>query len=153
MSSVVIWLVAFGTYLLFAGTISADELVTGTVLASLATLWAYVVRQNTHRRFSAAREQIRPVLRAVAGVVPATMRTSAVLLEAVTRGSSPGRTMRCRFRFGFSEDPRARSRRALAVLCASLTPDRFVVIVERARSEALIHTIGSRREPDPEWLL
>ncbi len=153
MNSIVMWCVAFGSYLLFAGTISFSELLTGVGLATLAVLFAHVVRENSRRRFSAAREQIRPLLRAVGDILPATGRTGAVLAAVVVCGGSPGRSMRSRFRFGLAEDPRQRTRRGLAVLCASLAPNRFVVDVERARGEALTHAVDrSSAEADPEWL-
>jgi hypothetical protein len=153
MATFVIWCLAFGAYLLFAGTLSLDELITGAVLATLAAAWARTISACSWQRFAAAREQIMPVVRALGGVFPATLRTFAILLAVVVRGSSPGRAMATRFSFGLAEDPRQRSRRAIAVLCASLAPDRFVVNVERARAEALIHGIEpGGRELDPGWL-
>lgn len=151
--AIVIWCVAFGTYLLLACTISLSELLTAFAVAVLAVLWAHLIRSNSRRRFSAGREQIVPGLRAFAGLFPATLRTAAILGKVAIRGGSPGCLVRSRFEFGRSENPRQRTRRALAVLCASLAPDRFVVAVERRRSEALIHAIDdSRGETDPEWL-
>ena len=153
MATIVIWCVAFGSYLIFAGTISVNELITGAVAATLAAAWAYVISDCARRRFGAHREQIVPTLRAIAGLGPATLRTAAVLIGAALHGGSPGRALRGPLRFGVCDDPAARSRRALAVLCASLAPDRFVVHLDHRRSEAVMHAIdGAERQSDPEWL-
>lgn len=153
MTSVGIWCFAFGSYLLFAGTISLSELLTGFVAAMLAAFWALLIRASSRHRFEARREQIPPVLRASVGIFPATLRTAAVLGKVAVSGGSPSRSMRSRFRPGPSEDPREQSRRAIAVLCASLAPNRFVVNAERRRGEALLHSIDrSNSELDPEWL-
>jgi hypothetical protein len=153
MATVVIWCVGFGSYLIFAGTVSFDELITGAAVATLATAWAYLISGCARRRFGASREQIVPALRAIAGLAPATLRTAAILTGAALRGGSPGRALRSPLRFGVWDDPAARSRRALAVLCASLAPDRFVVHLDQGRSEAVMHAIGrAEREVNPEWL-
>jgi hypothetical protein len=153
MTTIVIWCVAFGSYLLFAGTISFDELITGAVVATLAAAWAYLISDCSRRRFSAHREQIIPALRTIAGLGPATLRTALILARVAMRGGTPGRAMRSRLRFGVCDDPAARSRRALAVLGASLAPDRFVVHLDHRRSEAVMHAIArAERQSDPEWL-
>jgi hypothetical protein len=105
-------------------------------VAILAAIWAHVIHATSLIRFSPAREQIAPVLGALAAVFPATVRTGAVLGQVAICGGSPGRSMRSRFQFGVGENPGQRMRRALVVLCASLAPNRFVVDVERGRGEA-----------------
>lgn len=147
-----VWCFVFGTYLIFAGTLSVSELLTGVVVSALATVWAGLISASPARRFSAAKEQIRPALVAVAALFMATVRTGGVLAKVAVRGGSPGRSVRSRFRFGPREDPRARSRRAIAVLCASLAPNRFVVEVERSRGEALLHAVDMSAAPNSEWL-
>jgi hypothetical protein len=153
MATLVIWCVAFGSYLLFAGTISFNELITGAGVATLVAAWSYLISECSRRRFGAHREQIAPVLRALAGLGTATLRTAIVLTGVAVRGGSPGRALRSPLRFGLCDDPAARSRRALAVLCASLAPDRFVVHLDHRRREAIMHAIThAKRESDPEWL-
>jgi hypothetical protein len=153
MATIVIWCVAFGSYLLFAGTISFNEVITGALAATLAAAWAYLVSSCSRRRFGAHLEQIAPGFRAAASLGPATLRTSAVLARVAVRGGSPGRAARNALRFGVCDDPAARSRRALAVLGASLAPDRFVIHLDHRRSEAIMHAIDrAERESDPEWL-
>lgn len=153
MATIVIWCVAFGSYLLFAGTVSANELITAAAVAALASAWAYLISDCARQRFGAQHEQIVPALRALAGLAPATLRTALVLSRVATHGGTPGRALRNPLRFGVDDDPAARSRRALAVLGASLAPDRFVVHLDRRRSEAVMHAIAQAdRVSDPEWL-
>lgn len=150
----VVWCLGFGFYLLFAGTVSADELATAAVLASFATAWAALIRNAAAPvRFAVFRQLFAAGLRAVFGLVPATVRTWGTLLRAAVSGRSPSRATVADFRYGVEDDPRERSRRALAVLGASLAPDRFVVRVDPERSRVLLHDFGHpNRVPDAGWL-
>jgi multisubunit Na+/H+ antiporter MnhE subunit len=151
--STVTWCLSLGTYLLFAGTISLTEFLAGLACATVLTGWARVIRRHSGRHFVAAREQIWPVLAALADLVPATGHTGIVLAKAAIAGGSPGCSRRFRFRFGADDDPSDRTRRAIAILIASLAPNRFVVDAERNRGFALMHAIdGSQGETDAEWL-
>lgn len=149
----VIWCLAFSIYLVFAGTVSLNEMATAVVLASLVAAWAGVIRHTSLQVFAFRRDAVAVMLRALGDVIPATLRTLRQLLAAARNGESPAQAYVTQFRFGAKEEPRERMRRAVAVLAASLTPDRFVVRVEKNRNEVLIHRIGrSRREADPQWL-
>jgi Na+/H+ ion antiporter subunit len=153
ISGIIIWCLAFGSYLLFAGTVSVTELVTGLALGVFAASWATLIRENSRPRFGAAREQVAPLLSALAALWPATVRTGSVLCKVAVCGGALGRSIRARFKPGSRAQPRQCMRRALAVLCASLAPNRFVVDLERGRGEALLHAIdGSSEQADPEWL-
>jgi hypothetical protein len=148
-----IWFIAFGAYLLFVGEISRNELVTGCVLASFAAVWAYSAREISNVRFAASRRQIRPILRATAKLGPATARTGIQLLYFAANGGRLARAVQVTFESGAADDPADRSRRAIAMLGASLAPDRFVVNEDRGRSRVDIHEITrSGRDPEPEWL-
>jgi hypothetical protein len=138
MTRIAIWCFACVIYLVFAGSLGTHELVVAAVLATLSTLWARAIRENSRRQFSAAREQVAPLLRAIGDLFPATLRSGAALLKAAARSGSPGRALSCRFHFGLDDEPRQRSRRAFSVLCASLAPNRFVINIERGRAEAII---------------
>lgn len=154
--ALVIWGLSFICYLVVAGTISFNELATAFALASLATLWAVIIRRSSVQRFAWRNDAIVPMLRALADLFPATLRTfarSARSLAAATAGRSPGHTVGTPFHFGARDDPRERSRRAIAVLFASMTPDRFVVRLEAERDAALVHHVGPPGgEPDARWL-
>lgn len=146
------WLVAFGLYVLFAGTISMHEIVVAAVLASMATVWAIVIRYNAEQSFTFRADAIVPVARATLQLAPATLTTLVRLLTATAGGTAPGHFATELFHFG-RDDPPERFRRAAAVLAASLTPECFVVRIHKERDGVTNHRIGaSRRAPDPQWL-
>jgi hypothetical protein len=81
-----------------------------------------------------------------------TARTAVHLGGAIARGNRPGHVERNYFGYG-ATGAEERTRRAVAAMCASLTPDRFVVIIDRERQSVLLHCIGRPdHEPDPWWL-
>lgn len=148
-----VWCLTFAAYLLFAGTVSGHELVTAVVLAGLAAAWARFISGCSPLRFAASRQLAMPILRAVVGLFRATARTGKLLLKVAVAGGSPGRLHVTDFHYGRRNDGVQRSRRAVAVLLASLSPDRFVVEVDRTSRVVLIHDLVRRRhEPDPRWL-
>ena len=151
MNTCLVWCLAFATYLLFAGDVRVDELIAAFVLASLATVWAAVVRRCSRLRFAPSAEAFSHLLRALARLPAAAARTGRALPKVAVLRSSK-RAQECRFRYGRT-GARDRTRRALAVICASLAPDRFVVDVEPDAQTALLHDILRRsRVPDPRWL-
>lgn len=153
MSTILIWCVTFVMYLLFAGTISTNELVTAVILASLATGWAVLIRASSPRRFAYSREFLPPIARACASLLPATARIGALLFRIAAVGGTPGRSHLTDFHYGRRNDPMQRARRAVAVLLASLAPDRFVIDIDRSRRQVFIHNLSRRdHAPDSRWL-
>jgi hypothetical protein len=152
MVSLVTWCLAYGIYLAFAGDLSLDECVTGLAVATSMTVWAMVIRRSSADRFAASWELVRHVLRAVAAVPSAAVRTSLMFFRTIVAGASPGRAYRDPFRFG-GDNAIDQSRRAVAILCASLTPDRFVIDLNSDDEVALTHYVVRRdHDPDPRWL-
>ena len=109
VAAIVIWCLCFIVYLIFAGTISRNELATALLLASLTTLWANAIGRNTEQFFVWRREALLPILRAVADVLPATLRTLARLLAAAATRRSAARTVTTAFHFGGKNDPGVRA--------------------------------------------
>jgi hypothetical protein len=152
MTVVLIWCFTFGIYLGIAGDASVDECAAGMAVALVMTIWALLIRRSSPNRFAASLDLVRHLLRAVGDVPRAAMQTGVVLFRTVVAGGTPGRAHRDPFRFGH-DDASDRSRRAVAVLSASLAPDRFVVSVNRDDEVALMHDIVRRdHDPDPRWL-
>lgn len=148
------WAAAFALYLLFAGRLGGSEVAAGAALATLATGWAAFVRRCGERSFRGWRAHGRPVLRALAHLAPATLRSGIVLLRVAARGGSPARPMPCAFVRGGRDDPHDCARRATALLIASLAPDSFVLRAAPDRSDVLLHGIfGPPADPDPRWLM
>lgn len=149
----IVWCLTFAAYLVFAGTVSGHELVTAVVLAGLATAWVQFIRGCSPRRFAATRALAMPMLRALGSLFRATARTGKLLLKVAAAGGSPGRVHVTDFHYGRRNDGAQRSRRAAAVLLASLSPDRFVVEIDRKNRAVLIHNLVRRdHEPDSRWL-
>lgn len=150
-------LVAWGTgavlYLVLAGQVSADEIVAAIGLGGGATGWYALARRCSPRRFVFSNDHVRPWLRAVGALAPATVRTAGVLLRVAITGGAPGKAVEQAFSTGPDAGPRDRARRASAVLAASLSPESFVVRAEVGRSEALVHAITPMPLRDPRWLV
>ena len=146
--------VSFAAYLLFAGTLSLGEIVTGAVLSAISAAAAVLLSRLSGRHFAFSIEHLRVWGRALRGVPVATARTGMALAASLHQTKvSPGRADVRPFRPGRTEAPADRARRVTAVLATSLAPSTFVLNVPLQRQEALLHGIG--KEPphtDPEWL-
>jgi hypothetical protein len=149
-----IWFGLFALYLGLAGQAGLHEALTGAIVAGLMTAWAGRVRGHAARRYAFPAGTLRQGGRALAGLLPATVRTGRVLLRAAVSGAQPGHALRRAFAHGPETDPGERGRRACAVLLALLTPDRFVLRADPGRDEALVHALGRPGPaPDPRWLV
>lgn len=154
MSIIPIWCVSFGLYLLFAGEVSLHEIVTGLVLASLAMVWALLIRRTSPRDFTFCYELARALLRSLMHLIPATLETGVALSRIAAMGGPAGRLDSDNFDYGTREHSEDRARRAFAVLLASFAPDRFVVDVRGRSWSVLTHVIVPRQqESDPRWLI
>ncbi|TGE02309.1 hypothetical protein [Methylobacterium nonmethylotrophicum] len=153
-----VWLGTLALYLLLAGGAGLHEAATGAVVAGLLAAWDWRIRARAERRFAVSRAHLAPWGRALAGLVPATLRTGVALARAIPEGGHsgsrhPGHAHRRPFRRGPEDEPGERGRRAGAVLLASLAPDSFVLRADPGRDEVLIHALGRESPPaDPRWL-
>lgn len=153
MKVVSVWCSASALYLLFAGTVSAHESAVAILLGALATPWAWLIRHRARRNFEAFQAHAGPWLHTLRGLNSATLRTAGVLSRVALAGGSPGRTTRATFLRDREDAPRARSRRASAVLLASMAPDRFVLRERPGRDTVLMHElVAGEALPDPQWL-
>lgn len=152
MNTCLVGCLSFAAYLLFAGTVSVNELITAVVLSVLTTIWAAVVRHGSRLRFSMTASAFYHLLTALIRLPGAVARTGGVLMKVAVQGGSPGQAEECAFRYGGAH-ARDRMRRACVVICASLAPDRFVVDLGHETDKALLHNILRHgRAPDPRWL-
>jgi hypothetical protein len=152
MNTCLVGCLTFAAYLLFAGTVSVNELITAFLLSSFATVWTAIVRHYSRLRFAPRADAFSHFLRALIRLPAGAGRTGRALMRVAVQGGSPGRSQECRFRYGHT-DARDRTRRALAVIFASLAPDRFVVDIVSDTETALLHDVLRRgRMPDREWL-
>ena len=141
-------------YLLFAGTLSLSEVVTGAVLGAISAAAAVLLRRLSGRHFAFSTVHIRVWGRALRGVPTATARTGIALAAPFLRlHASSGRADTQPFRPGRTDAPADRARRATVVLATSLAPNTFVLNIPLQRHEALLHGIdGEAPQTNPEWL-
>lgn len=147
-----VWCLAFATYLLFAGRVSLDEVLTAGVVSCLATSWTFLVRRTSQLRFAFTVGAVSHLLRALSRLPSGAARAGGVLIKIAGQGGSPGRPEERRFRYGGTGAVH-RTRRALVVLGASLAPDRFVVEIVHARDIALLHDVLRGSRVLDEWWL
>jgi len=143
-----------GIYLLLAGSLSVSEGFTAALLGIAATAWAAAVRHKTQRRFSWPMDASTLWKRIPRVSARGTFRATGVLLRAALGADARGIPLHIEFHSGRNDSPRDRSRRAAALLAASLAPDAFVIRLDHGRA-ALIHDIvgGQERDHDPNWLI
>jgi multisubunit Na+/H+ antiporter MnhE subunit len=127
-------------YLVFAGTVGTSELIAAVLIGILATLWASLLQRHSERRFRYSTELNILLPRMVRLVIQGTYRTTIALLKSALAGTSPGKALRVDFDPGPRDSATDRTRRALAILAASVAPDSFIVRLDRGR-EALVHSI------------
>jgi multisubunit Na+/H+ antiporter MnhE subunit len=140
VTTLLVTALSMALYLVFAGTVSTSELIAAILVGILATLWAYLVQRHSEQRFRYTMELNILLPRMVRLVVQGTYRTTIALLKSALTGISPGKALRVDFEPGPRDSATDRTRRALAVLAASLAPDSFVVRLDRGR-ETLVHSI------------
>jgi hypothetical protein len=141
-------------YLLLAGTLSVSEGATAVLVGILAGLWTLAIRHQCQNRFGVPRGLLRASASAVRLLLHGTWRATGILLSAAFGAEVRGRPLRVEFHPGVRSSAPERTRRALALLGASVAPDSYVVRLAHGR-EALLHSIGSpgARARDPLWLL
>jgi hypothetical protein len=147
-----LFLMALATSLLLSGQFSWSESLTGVGLAALSTIWWLRVATASDYGFARTHGLARTWLKAAASLPMAVVRTGGVLLRGVATGRSPGRAQQADFDYGPVGDPQARTRRAGAILSASLAPDSFVVRI-RPGHRVELHALGEAAPRDPQWLL
>jgi hypothetical protein len=150
-AALICWCIAFPAYLLTAGQLSAHELVTGAVLATGAALFADLLATTSPLRFNLPGGSLRPMLMALAGLPRASARTAVAHWHVAVAGRSSANTAAAAFDHGARDDPSERMRRAVALLLASLSPDRFVIRMEA--DGTFLHNIApADHAADPRWL-
>lgn len=152
-SALICWCVAFPAYLLTAGGASVHELATGGVFAAGAALFADLLARASSINFDLPDGSLRRSLTAIASLPRASARTGGALWRVAVTGRSWTGSPAIPFQFGARDDPPERTRRAVALLLASLTPDRFVVRMEPEPGGTFLHTIvPAHHAPDLRWL-
>ena len=146
------WMCLFAAYLLFAGQVSLDEVVAGSLCAAMAVLWWEATRRVSTHSFAFEAASWAAVGRACRSLPGATLSVALALLRSVVSRDG-GEVAHWFFAHGQRTAPLDSGRRAVGVLAASLTPDSFVLRTPVMRDEIVVHALPRGGEPpvDPRW--
>lgn len=151
----VTWVVFLGAYFLFAGQVSATEIVAGVPSSAAVGCFAVVLHRTQSRRFRLQGPWWRILGLPLAAVFPDAARVGRVLLRAVRRRpfGAVGVVAPQAFRPG-GDDPAAASRRGLVTLGCSLAPNGYVLEIQQAAKTLLLHRLAPvPPNPDTDWPL
>lgn len=148
MRYVLAWAALWGLYLGLAGSVSVSELLTGAIVALACMGWAALLRRCSPHRFAATRAHLAPWGRSLGQLLPQALATGCVLWRVLWHGGLVGALRAQRFVPGDGALPETHARRATALLAASLAPSRFIVRLEPAAAQALLHELYPGDERD-----
>jgi hypothetical protein len=141
---VAIWLVLVVTYMVFAGSVSANEGLAALVCASLGTFWWWGVGRRGGVLFRFDRGTLSPIGPALRGMPRQTARVALHLVRALLGGVGGG-TIRERsaaeFAWARPEGRTAPAARATGLLAASLAPDSYVLTLDREHGTVATHVL------------
>ncbi|TXN82812.1 hypothetical protein FV234_08665 [Methylobacterium sp. WL8] len=140
-----IWIALDFAYLVFAGTVSVNECVAAIVCATLATAWWWGVGRRGGVRFHFDRAAFRPLGAAILGLPRQTTRAGRDLVEALRADGAGGRICKqsvAELAWATPNGPTAPAARAIGLLAASLAPDSFVLVLDRAHGTVATHALG-----------
>lgn len=133
------WCAALGIWLLSLSAVSTSELVVATLVSLPCGALAVAGRLASRHAWKARPGWVLPVL-----LAPLTIVTDSVqvLSSAVTGGA--GRFERVPVGGGTGSGPLPEGRRAAATFWLSITPGSYVVDIDPATGEALLHVVAER---------
>ncbi|TXM67277.1 hypothetical protein FV226_22250 [Methylobacterium sp. WL12] len=140
-----IWIALDFAYLVFAGTVSVNECVAAIVCATLATAWWWGVGRRGGVRFHFDRAAFRPLGAAIQDLPRQTARAGRHLVEALRADGAGGRICEqsvAELAWVTPRGPAAPAARAVGLLAASLAPDSFVLVLDRAHGTVATHALG-----------
>lgn len=146
-----VWLAAAGTYLLFAGQLTTDELVAAALIGLAGALWWSSVQRTAEVQVSLEAGAAGAAMRALAGLPLACVRVAGRFCVIVAGGKG-GRIVAEAFDAGRQNEATEVGRRAVALLAASLAPDSFVVRVDKEAHRLRSHVILAHPSAaHPRW--
>lgn len=140
------WVVLAALYLALAGSLSADEVTAAGLCGGLGAVWVHQLRRVGDHHLQIRPAALEPLLTALTRLPGETWRVGHRLLRAVARGDvtgedrsvPPAQASHCPLD---GDDPRTAGARAVAVLATSLSPDTYVLRLERERGRVHVHAI------------
>jgi multisubunit Na+/H+ antiporter MnhE subunit len=134
-----------GTYLVFAGQLSAAEIAVGVILACGVATFGLLIRRISGRHYRLRAPWPRLITRGLLSLMRDVPRVGLTLPRALA-GNVRGTIIRYPFEHG-GDAPDDRARRALVVLEQSLAPNSYVIDLE---ADALVlHSLAPRPDADP----
>lgn len=147
----VTWCVAAGAYLLFAGQVSADELVASIIAGFCAGAWLALLRRRAQVQFELRLAVVPALMRAVAALPGACAKVGVALFRSAITGRG-GVIIAQGFDTGRQNEAHEVGRRGAAMLLASLAPDGYVVRVDKEAHCLRSHVIVPSPSPlNTKW--
>lgn len=152
-----VWFVFFGTYMLFAAKLSWQEAIAGSVIALFGAIAAIATIQAAELRY---RPRLAWIWR-LSGLPISVVRDCYVVGQALwwrvtNRRSVTGALLALPFNPG-GDDAESAARRAIVTAGVSISPNTFVVAIDRVHGVLLVHQLVKSPEPpgngDREWPL
>jgi multisubunit Na+/H+ antiporter MnhE subunit len=150
VASWICWLALLtGLWLLFVGAFDRVDVVAGILAAAVAATAAEVVRRQGLLRFRLEPSWVAGAWQVPFRIFSQFVAVSAAALRTVVRRRKP-------FRSGFKtlplhapgDEAAAAGRRAWATWVFTLSPNAYVVEVDRGARQALVHVLLLSRSPD-----
>ena len=148
-----LWIVFLGVYLLFAGPVSASELIAGVPSAALITGFALLYRRTEERQMDLRAPWLRVILRSLGAVPGDAVRVGGALIGLLwhRRENHIGISTHQPFRHG-DRTPTDAARRAIVVLGTSLAPNGYVLMMPRDSETMVLHRLVlTPPRPEREW--
>lgn len=150
------WIVLAALWLLLVSKVNPVYVGTGIVLGALAAAWAALVKSHGLTNAVARLGWLRLLGRLPGTILSDTARVGGALLKSLSGAPPPAGEYRDITFHPGGDDPISAARRALVVLGVSLSPNTFVVAVDRERGLLRIHQLVPSAQPsgeDKEWPL
>lgn len=139
-----VWAVLFGLYVMFSGTLSLNEAVTGAGASALACVWWAFAGRKGGMRFSGWLRYLSLIGQAVLGLPRATATVAGQLGRIAVHGGPPGVVAYERdadSAWAYADAP---AERALGLIAASLAPDSYVLREKGGDAGIVEHSLAPR---------
>jgi hypothetical protein len=148
-------LIFLGVYLMFAGQVSATELLAGIPAAVAAAAYAVLLHRVAERPFRLDAPWPRVLGKPLMALFPDVIRVGRTLLRVLWRRppGMVGTIVRQPFQAG-GADPASAARRGLVTLAASLAPNGYGMDILDGADVLVLHRLApAPLAPDQRWPL
>jgi multisubunit Na+/H+ antiporter MnhE subunit len=140
------WVLLMSLWVAVDDSLASDELLAGAAAAALAALAAEVVSYQTATRYRIRAAWLLRALRLPGQVTSDTLAVFGVLAQAIAGKAQPPRGAFRELPVRYGDDtPLGVTRRVLLTGARSLTPNAFVVDIDKERDVMLVHELVVRQ--------